>query len=247
MEPNKQGTDGVGAGGSAAPDPSSPTGSGDATPATPQQPQATPEASVLGLLKGVSGRESKTLDEFTKHYQNLNANYGEVSNAIGAYRKQVQESLKVRGIDPAVIESGSPAPIAAGTETPNSGSDTELSKRLESIERTMARRDFLNEFPKAKDVLEVIEAVASSKGIPLRQAYIDSNLQRMAEQPNPNPGITPSGKVGIEGDTVNPLVQQLDEMRKRGASPIARRSEEEVRQRIVAEVSKQRQWPTYSN
>lgn len=190
------------------------------------------QALSLTDIEKMTGRKFESRADFEKHYTNLQKNYGDVGNAIGAYKNK----LKAAGVDITSVEQEGNATFMVGEE--NSG----LVDRVSSLERTLQRNDFLRDYPNASNVLDAVEAIAESKKISYKEAFLNSSLSKLAPTGQPNATIAPTKQVGAESSKLPDLVNTLKEHEKKN-----RTSREDLRQDIVREAAKERGWPTYQN
>jgi hypothetical protein len=141
----------------------------------------------LEELNKTFGREFKTKEEALKHAENLKSFAGD------------QEAIKERKAQKELEEQK------------KKGQDALT--RVETLEKEIAKKDFLIETPTAKPVLEALEAYAEKHSISLSEAWsseafkpIAEASQRISRSPVTNNRITP-----VRSQTIEKLKEQVKE------------------------------------
>lgn len=148
----------------------------------------------LTTFSKLAGREFTSNEDLIKHYKGLNSLVGD------------QKIAELRKLE----EAGK-----SGTQNAPAGDD-DLKARLETMEKTLVKKDFLLDTPTAREYLDLVEAVSEKKGISLNEAWkeIETKVQTSQGQSN---GQTPL----IGKNRVNPPdnageIQSLTERAQNG-------------------------------
>lgn len=104
-------------------------------------------APSLEELNRITGRNFNSLEDFEKHYKNLNSLVGDQTRVENEKKAKELESLKSQ------------------TNSP------ELQERLDRLEAIIAEKDFIRENPTAEKALDLVKAVAKAKGVSLEEAW----------------------------------------------------------------------------
>lgn len=122
----------------------------------------------LTTFSKLAGREFTSNEDLIKHYKGLNSLVGD------------QKIAELRKLE----EAGK-----SGTQNAPAGDD-DLKARLETMEKTLVKKDFLLDTPTAREYLDLVEAVSEKKGISLNEAWkeIETKVQTSQGQSN---GQTP--------------------------------------------------------
>lgn len=157
----------------------------DNTKAGQKDVQGTGDSLSLEDLNKTFGREFKTKEEALKHAENLKSFAGD------------QEAIKERKAQKELEEQK------------KKGQDALT--RVETLEKEIAKKDFLIETPTAKPVLEALEAYAEKHNISLSEAWsseafkpIAEASQRISKAPQTNNRISP-----IQSQTIEKLKEEV--------------------------------------
>jgi hypothetical protein len=134
-------------------------------------------------LNKTFGREFKTKEEALKHAENLKSFAGD------------QEAIKERKAQKELEEQK------------KKGQDA-LS-RVETLEKEIAKKDFLIDVPTAKPVLEALEAYAEKQGISLSEAWSSEAFKPIAE------ASQRISKAPVTNNRINPVQSQaIDKLKE---------------------------------
>lgn len=100
----------------------------------------------LEEINRITGRNFNSLEDFEKHYNNLNSLVGDQKRVENEKKAKELESLK-------------------------SQNSPELQERLDRLEAIIAEKDFIRENPTAEKALDLVKAVAKAKGVSLEEAW----------------------------------------------------------------------------
>jgi hypothetical protein len=100
----------------------------------------------LAEINRITGRDFDSLEDFEKHYQNLNSLVGD--------QKRIENEKKARELE----------------KIKGSG-DQQLRSIVEGLQSQLVEKDFLAENPSAKSSLDLVKAVAQSKSLTLQEAW----------------------------------------------------------------------------
>lgn len=104
-------------------------------------------APSLEKLNSITGRNFASLEDFEKHYKNLNSLVGDQTRVENEKKAKELESLKSQ------------------TNSP------ELQERIDRLENLVTEQNFLKENPTAEKALDLVKAVSKAKGISLAEAW----------------------------------------------------------------------------
>jgi hypothetical protein len=148
----------------------------------------------LTTFSKLAGREFTSNEDLIKHYKGLNSLVGD------------QKIAELRKLE----EAGK-----SGTQNAPAGDD-DLKARLETMEKTLVKKDFLLDTPTAREYLDLVEAVSEKKGISLIEAWkeIETKVQTSQGQSN---GQTPLiGKNRVTPPDDNARMNELAALTSKG-------------------------------
>jgi hypothetical protein len=135
-------------------------------------------ASELTEINRVTGRKFGSVDEFEKHYKNLNSLVGDQTRVENERKAKELEAIKSQETTP------------------------ELAQRLASLEAQIVEKDFLANNPIAASSLDLVKAVATSNGMTYQEAW-DSKVKEVAEAAEAHKS---EKEIGIRSKSrINPL------------------------------------------
>jgi len=143
----------------------------------------------LAEINRVTGRNFASMEDFEKHYKNLNSLVGDQTRVENEKKAKELEKIKTSG-------------------------DQELRGIVEGLQSQLVEKDFLAENPTAKASLDLVKAVASSKGITLHEAW-ENHIKDTWEKAN---AYNEEKEIGIrskqrlmpaEAKEINTLVEKV--------------------------------------
>lgn len=147
---------------------------------------------IVSQLNEIAGRDFKDVDDFKKHYQNLNSFVGEKNEAkeklsallakakpyADAYGVQPDEFLETYLENPNITTDDLKSTLSSKQELRKQEEATVQNKQTVS---KLERLEFQVSNPDLKDQMELIETLAKGKGITLADAAKDPLVKKAVE------------------------------------------------------------------
>lgn len=138
-------------------------------------------ASELSEINRVTGRKFGSVEEFEKHYKNLNSLVGDQKRVDNEKKAKELEAIKSQEITP------------------------ELANRVAQLEAQLVEKDFLTTNPTAQGSIDLVKSVALAKGISLEEAW-NTQVKEVAEAAEAHKS---EKEIGIRSKSrINPLQNQ---------------------------------------